>query len=305
MTYYEVLEIDPGASFEVVRVAYKSLVQRHHPDRNPGDSKAAERTRAVIDAYRVLSDPARRAEYDRQLEAPTPSRVSAGPAERPRTAGQAVQPLQWAALYVLVGLIALIGLIVLLAWAIGQTPGRLRSGPVPLPEPIAALVPLPDPISVVAPSDSATPIARESERYLAPAALTSEARTLHDFVTGFSVRLTAKGDGPNPLPALLLSIESIDIVVGEFEAERFLALLERRRDFVISRLREDLASAHAPHLLGADGDGYLRRLIVGSINRTTGASELAETSYVTAGPRGSYGAVDATMPFAYELAGPR
>src|SRR5512137_1712183 len=68
MNYYEVLEVSQSASPEVIKAAYKSLMQRHHPDRNPGDAKAADRSVAVAQAYEVLSDTARRAAYDLELK---------------------------------------------------------------------------------------------------------------------------------------------------------------------------------------------------------------------------------------------
>lgn len=69
MNHYEILEVSPVASPEVIRAAYRSLMQRYHPDRNPGDAVAAERASRVVQAYEVLSDAARRAAYDRQLQA--------------------------------------------------------------------------------------------------------------------------------------------------------------------------------------------------------------------------------------------
>ena len=69
MNYYEILEVSPAASPEVIRAAYKSLMQRYHPDRNPDDASAAVRATRVVQAYEVLSDAERRAAYDRELQA--------------------------------------------------------------------------------------------------------------------------------------------------------------------------------------------------------------------------------------------
>ncbi len=65
-THYDILEVSPAASDPVIRAAYRSLAQRYHPDRckEPG---AAERMKAINEAYGVLSDPARRRRYDDQL----------------------------------------------------------------------------------------------------------------------------------------------------------------------------------------------------------------------------------------------
>jgi len=66
-THYEVLEVCPRATLPTVRAAYKSLIQRHHPDRNDGDPAALTRTQALTRAYEVLADAECRAAYDASL----------------------------------------------------------------------------------------------------------------------------------------------------------------------------------------------------------------------------------------------
>ena len=68
-TLYNELEVRPKASPETIRAAYKSLIQRYHPDRNPGRREFALRTQRLNEAYTVLSDPEQRAKYDAQLVA--------------------------------------------------------------------------------------------------------------------------------------------------------------------------------------------------------------------------------------------
>ena len=63
--YYEVLGVDRKADAEAVRKAYKRMAMRHHPDRNPGDAAAEGRFKELGEAYKVLSDPQKRAAYDR------------------------------------------------------------------------------------------------------------------------------------------------------------------------------------------------------------------------------------------------
>ncbi len=62
--YYSVLGIKRGASQEEIKRAYRKAVFRYHPDRNPGDVEAAGKFRQVLDAYEVLSNASRRANYD-------------------------------------------------------------------------------------------------------------------------------------------------------------------------------------------------------------------------------------------------
>jgi curved DNA-binding protein CbpA len=60
--YYELLQISPNAEPETIHRVYRLLAQRYHPDnQHSGDDK---RFRQLVDAYELLTDPARRAQYD-------------------------------------------------------------------------------------------------------------------------------------------------------------------------------------------------------------------------------------------------
>ena len=63
-THYDNLKVARGAPGDVVRAAYKALSQKYHPDKNPGDEKAARIMAIVNTAYNTLSDPVRRKEHD-------------------------------------------------------------------------------------------------------------------------------------------------------------------------------------------------------------------------------------------------
>jgi DnaJ-class molecular chaperone len=64
-TPYEVLGVKPDASAEEIRKSYRKLAKQFHPDLNPGKPEAEERFKAVSAAYDLLSDPEKRARYDR------------------------------------------------------------------------------------------------------------------------------------------------------------------------------------------------------------------------------------------------
>lgn len=61
--YYEVLGVDRCATQEQIKQAYRQLAMKYHPDRNPAPD-ATERFKEIAEAYAVLCDPHKRAEYD-------------------------------------------------------------------------------------------------------------------------------------------------------------------------------------------------------------------------------------------------
>jgi curved DNA-binding protein CbpA len=87
-SHYDILEVAADATSEVIRAAYRNQMSLYHPDKVAGlgpDLKtlAEERARAINAAYATLSDPVRRAAYDRSLAAAPP------PPPRPSTPGPA------------------------------------------------------------------------------------------------------------------------------------------------------------------------------------------------------------------------
>jgi molecular chaperone DnaJ len=133
-THYDTLGVDRDATATQIREAYRSLAREHHPDRATGVESG--RMHDINEAYRVLSDPARRAVYDGHLRQ-TPTREEPDPGypidPRPPTGRPLLEPpnMPWRTLGV-AGLLAIIGVFVLSFFTEPSEPappdGILRNG---------------------------------------------------------------------------------------------------------------------------------------------------------------------------------
>ncbi len=100
MSLYAILGVSPEADEETIRMAYRMLARRYHPDMGSGSS--VEKFRQITEAYETLSDPWRRQAYDRSLQKarPIPRRPSGVRAEpitvHPQPIGGRVRGMPWA-----------------------------------------------------------------------------------------------------------------------------------------------------------------------------------------------------------------
>ena len=62
--YYETLGVSKTASEDEIKKAYRGLARKFHPDRNPGDKQAEVRFKEIQEAYDIISDKTKRAQYD-------------------------------------------------------------------------------------------------------------------------------------------------------------------------------------------------------------------------------------------------
>ncbi len=63
--YYEILGVGKAASTDEIKKAYRKVAMQYHPDRNPGDKTAEEKFKEAAEAYEILSDADKKAQYDR------------------------------------------------------------------------------------------------------------------------------------------------------------------------------------------------------------------------------------------------
>jgi molecular chaperone DnaJ len=76
--YYEVLGVSKSSSPDEIKKAYRKIALQYHPDRNPGDHSSEEKFKEAAEAYDVLSNPDKRAQYDRFGHAGVGSAASGG-----------------------------------------------------------------------------------------------------------------------------------------------------------------------------------------------------------------------------------
>ena len=77
--YYEVLGVNRDAGDDEIKKAYRKLAMKYHPDRNPDNKEAEEKFKEAKEAYEMLSDPQKKAAYDRYGHAGVDPSMGAGP----------------------------------------------------------------------------------------------------------------------------------------------------------------------------------------------------------------------------------
>ena len=63
--YYDILGVDKSTSQSDIKRAYRRIAMKHHPDKNPGNKESETKFKEAAEAYSVLSDENKKAQYDR------------------------------------------------------------------------------------------------------------------------------------------------------------------------------------------------------------------------------------------------
>lgn len=285
MNHYDVLEVSPKASGEVIRAAYKSLMQRHHPDKAPDPGASGERAARIAQAYDVLSDPDKRLAYDRDVLRAARAGSAPGSAEHPgalRPVGRPQRPKTppdahtWYAWLLIVCITAAGGMILVLS--------KKTAAPAPAARPYQPAT------------------APEAEARAGPSGdggANPQARTIPAFVTQLSIHLTPSDPASGRL-AHVLHIPDLGLRVAADEPERWVQRIEGQRPALLQQLLARLADASYDELVKADGDLYLKRLIEETLSEGIGLAQ-ASGSNAAAPGQAPQRPLEALLPRAYSV----
>ncbi len=303
MNHYEILEVHPKASPEVIKAAYKSLMQRHHPDRHPGDAQVAQRAVLISQAYEVLSDPNRRAAYDLELQQRATQAAYRPAAHTPtaRSLGEDDEeargfPLgRW---LLVAAAIAVLGAL-FNAWSKKEAATLAAATPVPAarspfdarPSDEAAPAPAPAAPAPDAPADAPAKAETSLADVVTP-------RTIASYATDLKVTLQALPDNPGNA-GHVLSIPRLGFVLGAFDTDRFAQYIgdSKNRDMIMANLGDKLATVSYERLKKAGSTDYLKTAILDAMGEITGSNRARDYP----GPPGTtapvhYGVVDVLLP---------
>jgi curved DNA-binding protein CbpA len=292
VTHYDTLEVSPQASQEVVRAAYRSLIQRFHPDRHPGNSTLAARAGAINQAYDVLSDVARRAAYDERLAAgriaaeAVATRAATQPYRYRRAPSAGRGWTAWA-----LGLLATAGVIWAAVW-LASPSADARSELLAIRSTYAR---------------GGVPELQLRELFARKEALLQQTPQLQ---AAAAAERTSNRGGRTvdmldaPLVVQMengeLTIPRLRVVLGTFDTARLRTYIEKNRGRLQQHLSENLARADTAKL-GLGGDEFLKSLIVDTLARGMGTRPEEDFPSTFFESPGRHGPVEVLLPEGYAL----
>lgn len=302
MNHYDVLEVSHKASPEVVKAAYKSLMQRYHPDKNPENNDAAARAARITHAYDVLSDAIQRAAYDISISPAPETRVAARargrtktrpPTDRStdsRTKGSRAYLYFWMLVFMTIFFSGWVSLTLL---------KKHHSGTVPVTGPNAAI-------------SAAAKTARSNQNGTGVDGYgqkqSPEARSLTLLLaSGIAVNLKdapASPDGSRSFPsrrAFLLKIPVILVHIGSFDSSEFIRYMGENRNSINEKLEERLAEANPDELLKTSGEQYLQKFLLDVVQDISGTSRFDTAPASGSGTSSRYGVTAILLPESFSL----
>ncbi len=270
MNYYEILEVSPQASKEVLRAAYKSLMQRHHPDRHPHDADPAHRAALIAQAYAVLSDADKRAAYDTLLARTQDETPLARPHAAAPRVGRVVAPVSPANWYVW-----LLGGVILVSSMVVFLLSREKPGP--------------------------RVVGQLSPASQQPAQKPSTIGTLKFplLTSSLHVVLPRRASSPDNTEAgpYTLTIPALTVEIGSMESEQFARTLDVQKEMVLLKLTEKLARADYAELrMASEGEKYLKLYIYEALRDITGTMGMDDS-----GGNQRYGVTAVVLPESFDI----
>lgn len=276
MDCYEILEVSQNASPEVIKAAYKSLMQRFHPDKHPDNPQIAARALQVTQAYEVLSDSDKRAAYDiklkQQLAISAYDRHRGGEEPDSLVAREllvAKKSQSYGLLWLLIALV-----IVICLYAISLLGNRSADD---MPSSSSGM-----------PGQNAS----ESSEVVRP-------RTIPVYLSDLNVELGGSGELAGGF-SHVLNIPTLGVRVGAFEANKVLRYMDSNKELIRQKLEERLAGANYDELIKLDGEQYLKNIVKDSIGDTTGTNQF-NADPLNGEHTGQYGVVDILLPRSFSV----
>jgi hypothetical protein len=323
MNYYEILEVSQNASQEVIKAAYKSLMQRYHPDRNPGNAGVAEHASQVIVAYKVLSDPGERAAYDARLKQQITDNLMIDRAMHRNISVPSVpvdkdsksEWISWLLIILVLGSVWLF-----------MSPSKDSRSPSTQEQKQSYVKRLDDLIR-------GKPESRKQDENVRAKDLA--ARTIPVFIENLNINLRVPNKRPGtsgnaqedsrsatdgsgkpsestdniPVETAIslvdsghvLFIPSLGTIAGTFDPDKVIQYLDNHRELISQHLSEKLADAKYDELVRIDGERYLKEMILDSIGEATGTDRHDEYPSVNGSEPAHYGVVEVLLPESFTV----
>lgn len=306
MNYYEILEIHPKASKEVVRAAYKSLMQRHHPDKNPNNSEAVHHATLISQAYEIISDGNKRAIYDIQLQKQLKNNLSleinlTTPIYKAHTNYKSYknqinskEKNIWSLGLLIFGILILIFLILLIFKKSSNyfSPNLTISA--------SAFKPVSQPTKQNLSSHSENIKLEKSNLQDLGNKSNKLSEIQNRTMILFSNAITINLKG-STREEYILSIPTLLVKIGSFNSEKFISELNSRRDIIKLQLIEEIEHASYEELLKPGGENYLNKIVLEALEKILGTNRLEEYPSTEFESPSRYGIIATFFPESFSI----